>query len=500
MNRILTLVFVFFSGLVLSQQPKVEWTKTFGGIYSDIARGIAVTPENEYIVVGTALSENFDGTDGKGFADAWVMKLDKNGKQLWKKSYGGTDDDEATTITATSDGGFLIGGDTVSKDGDIKENKGKFDVWLFKIDKNGNLLWSKTFGGTDDDYKGDAFETKDGNIIFSMVSKSNDGDFVGNGGKEDCWFFKLDKKGNIVWKKRVGGSEVDNIRKMTNIDDNTFVAVGITESNDGDFLNFTGDFTVKMDSSGNIIWAKSFEPVSGLDNILMGFEAVTLTKDKNIAAVGYNFSGTTATGRGRNNVFVVQCDTSGKVQWKQDLGGLDDDSGQDIRALPDSGLIILASTLSNNADVSGNHGSWDMWLMKLDKKGVLKWQMCLGGTKRELGGDCAIAPDNSVIIVGDTESSDVIFNKNNGRDDWAIIKIADAYTTPTQGILNIQTDMGFIDYLLLTDLSGRTLKQYKNEVTTSHFEVDCNNLLAGTYLLSIKTSSGVLNRKIVVMR
>jgi hypothetical protein len=370
MKCIQTLLFVFYSGLVFCQQLKVEWAKTFGGIYSDYARGVVVTPENDYIVVGSALSENFDGTDGKGFADGWVMKISKDGQQLWKKSYGGTNDDFTAGVAPTLDGGYLISGNTASNDGDVKVNKGKADAWLFKIDKNGVLLWEKTFGGSDVDFSINLFETKDGNIILSTVSKSNDGDFVGTNGKEDCWFLKLDKQGNVIWKKEFGGSDVDNTRSIKPIDDKTFVAVGHTESKDGNFLNIQGDFILKMDTDGNFIWVKSFKNFSAFESNLKGFEAVTILADNTIAAVGYVYRTSK-----RADLFLIQCDTSGNQLMKKAFGGDGFDSGQDIKALPDGGMIILGTNGSADSIFNKNKGSADMWLLQLDKNGNTKWDM-----------------------------------------------------------------------------------------------------------------------------
>jgi Secretion system C-terminal sorting domain len=511
MNRILTLLFVFFNSLVFCQQPTVEWAKTFGGIYSDIARGVVVTPENDYIVVGTALSENFDSTDGKGFADAWVMKLDKNGKQIWKKSFGGADDDVATTINQTADGGYLIGGETASNNGDVKENKGKFDAWLFKIDKNGTLLWEKTFGGSDDDYKGDAFETKNGNIILGIVSKSNDGDFVGINGKEDCWFLKLDKQGNVLWKKEFGGSDVDNTRSIKPIDDKTFVAVGHTESSDGNFSNIQGDFILKMDMDGNFIWVKSFTTLTGFETTLMGFEAVTILSDNTIAAVGYVYRTSK-----KVDVILIQCDTSGKELMKKAFGGNGFDSGQDVRALPDGGMIILGTNNSTDSIYKKNYDSSDMWLFRLDKSGNTKWDIFLGGSKAEFSGDFVIANDNSILVVGETESSDSIFNKNNGREDWAIIKVKydirnsiqnSGYThnikvfpNPTNNILSIQYDSDTDAHISLFDLNGRLMEVNSIKASISGVELDCSHLSAGAYILNINTKNKSVNRKIIIMK
>jgi hypothetical protein len=410
MNRILTLLFVFYNGLVFCQQPTVEWAKTFGGIYSDIARGVVVTPENDYIVVGTAL-EKFEGTESNGFGDGWVMKLNKEGKLLWKKNFGGTNDDAATTINATADGGYLIGGNTASNDGDIKDNKGDFDAWLFKIDKNGNLLWSKTFGGTGIDYKGDAFETKDGNIIFSMVSHSKDGDCPNNSGKEDCWIMKLDSKANVVWKSRFGGSDQDNIRRLVNIDDKTFIVVGWSYSQDGNFENSNGDFIIKYDSTGKRLWQKSFgspdPPNIGYLNYL---ESATITQDKKyIIAVGTGFSAATLLGRGQNDLIVAKVDTSGNLIWHKFYGGYEDESGKQIISISSDKTIVLGHTSSNQGDASGNNGKTDFWLFELDKDGKIQWQKCMGGTKYDYAGNFALTKENKLIVIGETESVDNIF-------------------------------------------------------------------------------------------
>lgn len=147
----------------------------------------------------------------KGLEDLWVIKTDAKGKLLWQKSFGGTGDDNSKSIVQASDGGYLIVGNTNSNNsGDIGANNGDTDIWVVKLDANGNLQWQKVIGGSrQEEALGVVRSTDGGYIIAGNTFSSNSGDVGTSKGYRNIWLVKLSAKGTIVGQDLMG---VDNNR------------------------------------------------------------------------------------------------------------------------------------------------------------------------------------------------------------------------------------------------------------------------------------------------
>jgi len=174
--------------LKLDANGNLMWDKTFGGGGRELASSIILTPDGGYAVIGD--------TESRGYQekDIWLLKLGSNGNLLWDKIFGGNESDNAYSIALTLDGGFAIAGYTDSK------GAGGRDVWVLKLDANGNLLWDKTFGGNSDEWANSIVSTPDGSYIVAGYTDSK-----GAGGGE-FWVLKLDASGNLLWDKTFGGS------------------------------------------------------------------------------------------------------------------------------------------------------------------------------------------------------------------------------------------------------------------------------------------------------
>ena len=142
-------------------------------------------------------------TGNHGSHDYWVVKLDAAGNILWQKALGGTGTDVAQAITASADGGYVVAGYTGSTNGDVTGNHGSSDYWVVKLDAAGNILWQKALGGTGIDQAYAITASADGGYVVGYT-QSNDGDVTGNHGGNDYWVVKLDAAGNILWQKAPG--------------------------------------------------------------------------------------------------------------------------------------------------------------------------------------------------------------------------------------------------------------------------------------------------------
>ena len=208
---------LLFSQAASAQQasPAIEWEKSFGGNWEDLASSITQTTDGGYIVAGSSQSDDGDVTGHHGrldIYDYWIVKLTGMGDIEWQKSLGGSDNDYANSIIPTSDSGYIVAGYSVSADGDVTESRGNLDAWVVKLRSTGEIEWQRLLGGKGWDEAKYIAPTRDGGYIITGFSNSNDGDVIGlhgNYGFRDYWIVKLRSTGEIEWQRVLGGSNKD---------------------------------------------------------------------------------------------------------------------------------------------------------------------------------------------------------------------------------------------------------------------------------------------------
>jgi len=217
-------------------KPKT-WNKTFGGTNYDYGYEAQQTTDGGYII--TAYTESY----GAGLSDIWLIKTDSDGNKLWDKTFGGTEYDIGSSVQQTIDDGYIIAGYTESY------GAGVSDVWLIKTDSDGNKLWDKTFGGTNYDYCFDAQQTTDGGYIITANTDSYRPEFF------DIWLIKTDSNGNKLWDKIFGGTNNDQSFSVQQTSDGGYIITGFTGSYG---VGGTDVWLIKTDDSGNKVWDKTF--------------------------------------------------------------------------------------------------------------------------------------------------------------------------------------------------------------------------------------------------
>ncbi len=236
--------------LKLDLSGNIEWSKYYGGNFTDTPENVIQTDDNGFIIVGGSDSNDTDISSNIGTYDFWVVRISATGNLVWEKSFGGDQIDEARAIVKSSDGNFIIAGDTRSNNNDISNNIGAADLWLIKISPIGDLLWEKTIGGTNFDVARAMVKTQDNGFLLSGSSRSSDVDVNENKGQNDAWALKVDGEGNLQWETTIGGSNIDFGYSIAELNDTSIILVGDSTSSDGDIIEnkgFTDLLLIKID-------------------------------------------------------------------------------------------------------------------------------------------------------------------------------------------------------------------------------------------------------------
>lgn len=338
-----------------------------------------------------------------------------------QKCFGGTKDERTFGPQLTSDGGLLLVGTTNSDDGDVAGLHDTLqDVWVAKLDAAWNIEWQRCLGGSQVDFGFQGFEAGNGYMIVSYTS-SNDGDVSGNHGDLDYWVVRLNMAGEIVWQKTIGGLSADHVQFSTLATDLSVVIAGYSDSNDGDFGENKGGLDVwitKVDTLGSIVWNKNY---GGSDDDIG--EVINRCSDGGyiVAAASSSSDGNVDGCDSTFNTWVVRLDANGDLLWQKCLGGSDAEQGVNAMEASDGSIVALSFTASNDGDVSGNHGSWDYWLTRLDSQGNLLWQKCYGGSDIEFPLGLMETPAHHFILGGFTYSMDGQVTGNAGSSDgWLV--------------------------------------------------------------------------------
>ena len=425
---------------------EIEWQNTIGGSNRDYISMIHQTADGGYILGGYSNS-NISGDkteNSNGLYDYWIVKTDAEGNIQWQNTIGGSGEERLTSISQTVDGGYILGGTSDSNvSGDKTENSnGSFDYWIVKIDSIGNIQWQNTIGGNNQDQLWSVQTTSDGGYILGGNSMSDiSGDKTENvlGAYFDFWIIKTDSIGNIQWQNTIGGNDDDQLFYIQQTNDTGYILGGFSRSNISvdkteNAIGSDDYWIVKIDFNGNIQWQNT---IGGIASELL--HSISQTLDGGYVIGGHSASGIsgdkTENTYGSWDHWIVKTDSIGTLQWQSNIGGSNTDQLWSLQQTTDGGYISAGFSNSNISGVKKEDcfGQDDFWVIKTDSIGNVQWQNSIAGDDNDRLLCIQETIDGEYILGGYSESNisgDKTENSNGDSDYW-IIKLTDKYNLIT---------------------------------------------------------------------
>jgi hypothetical protein len=389
--------------------PSIKWQKSLGGKGTDRANSIQETSDGGYIFAGSTDSKEGDvtgyhqHTSNPYFNDFWLVKLNHSGSIEWEKCLGGMNDDIAYSVHECKSGGYIVAGSSESSDGDVTCNQPSFPYhkasWIVKSNNSGTIEWKTCLCGSTHSIE----ETIDGGFIAAGIVESDDT----CNGYPYYGVIKLNNAGGIEWHKSYGGGQPDQATSICQTFDGGYIVVGSVGVY---YCNF---WINKLNKLGAIEWQKN---LGGSDVDFAN--SIKATSDGGYIVAGYTGSndGDVQGNHGADDSWIIKLNNAGDIQWKKCFGGSLSDYAVSIQETIDGGYIFAGSTYGSiDGDVSGNHGNYDFWVVKLNNSGNLVWQKCLGGSNNDQSTSIQQTTDGGYVVAGFSDSNDGDVTGNHGN-------------------------------------------------------------------------------------
>ncbi len=314
----------------------MEWNRTYGGPFNDMAYSLVATTDGGYALAGSTNSF------GSGNVDFWLVKVDSLGNLEWNQTYDSQDYDSCRSLVATSDGGYALLGFT----GSGSFGFGNSDVWLVKVDSLGNMEWNQTYGGDGSDSVSAIIETADGGYALGCSTTSF------GAGSADFWLIKVDSLGNMEWNQTFGESGAEYANSLVVTADGGYALGGSTSS----FGAVSADvLLVKVDSLGNPEWNQTYG-----GSIADYCDSMTVSSDGGytLACISQPPVRTSTQPFGDGVYWLIKVDSFGNMELNQTYGVSAHHSHTSLLITAEGGYILGGSTRDNS-------GNQDFWLAKI---------------------------------------------------------------------------------------------------------------------------------------
>ncbi len=382
--------------------------KKYGGTAYDDGKSIAYRSGGGWYTTGDGGSNDVDFLNMRhGFVyDIAVSKFAEDGTALWHTLIGGTGLEQAFAIQAVSDGGCVVAGMAFSNDDDLANmNIGQRDVFVFKLDAEGEIVWKHTYGGGGQDFGFALCETADGGWLVTGMTNSNDVDFEGMAlGGNDLFVVRLDVDGELVWTTVLGGTLNDVGYSVVTGSDGVIAIAGYTESDDGVFAGLNNGaadaFVITLNDDGTL---RSTNVLGGSGDDVG--RSIVATDEGDWVVVG---STTSNNGdfhnlaKGGDDGWIIQLHDDGSIGWTSVFGSTGNDFANHVQSAPDGGYVLTGAAGSDDGDWLNIYkgGAGDICVVKVDATGQLTWKRVVGGLGYEYGKALAVANDGQIGVTG----------------------------------------------------------------------------------------------------
>jgi hypothetical protein len=321
------LVALLFTSTVLADPGDTLWTRTYGGTLIDRGTFAQQTTDGGYIVAG------YTSSFGAGGNDVYLVKTDANGDTLWTRTYGGSSADEAQSVQQTTDGGYIIGGTTYSF------GHGGYDLWLLKTNADGDTLWTRTYGGSGEDKGYSVQQTSDGGYIIAGYTESF------GAGYRDAYLVKTNDNGDTLWTRTYGESDEDYFNCVQQSSDGGYIVAGYTDSFGAGSYDV---YLVKTDASGDTLWTRTY---GGYAYDYGFSVQQTTDGGYIIAGSTLSFTpgGNDLLGPPATNIHLIKTDANADTLWARTYGGRGMDYPGSVQQTTDGGYIMGGYTASFGA-------------------------------------------------------------------------------------------------------------------------------------------------------
>ncbi|MCB0303875.1 MAG: T9SS type A sorting domain-containing protein [Calditrichaeota bacterium] len=463
---------------MFAQTPDTLWTRLYGGDESEEGYAVLETSDNGLFIVASTWSF------GMGGADAWLIRTDSNGDTLWTKSFGGTENDYLLDITETQQGNFILTGGTRSF------GNGSYDAWFIKINNAGDLLWSKTYGTSEYEFCASITETPDGNFVAGGEGNP------GGASSDGFWFLKLNSTGDTLWTTTYETNEYSLFHEVESTIDGGTISIGTTDSN----INIL----VKHNVTGNQEWVQNFSGLGRLSSV------------KQIDNTGYVLTGYYTTPNFDSNIRIITTDAVGQIIMNKQYGSSNlNENASKICVINDDGYIVVGEIGGNNLPASG-----ELFFFRFDSNGDSLWFTSYGSGFDEgdnIANDIIQTTNNDFMLTGrhakdfnnqawvirlNAELTGISGNKAETVKDFTLFQ---NYPNPfnPQTTINYQLPKASNVELSIFNTLGQCVYNFKNEQQQAgSYTIAFNgaNLPSGVYIYRLKADNFWETKKMILLK
>jgi hypothetical protein len=408
-----------------------------GGKNNEYAYAATPAADGGYIIVGSTNSNN-DGDvpaskafNGLGGTDIWVIKVNNLGEILWSKTFGGTKDDIATDVIETKDKNILVVATTTSADGDALGNGSRGGLILLKLKQDGSILWRKVFAGG---YNvGELSFTKADAYSKPSIKPTADGAYIIGANilpliKTDIWLAKVTESGVTLWTKTYGSNQNDWVNEVIACADGGYLMVGGTEANSNELPGAGKGFIDIYILKVDASGAVAWQKALGGTNLDEAFSGIQLA-DGSFLVVGESNSanGDLPQNIGEKDGFVLKISGTGTLLWKKQVGGMDTDGLYAIRQSTNGKVYAFGQSNSTLGTIKPRSSFGDVWITIIDENtGALKENKLLGGADIDIARGAFPTADGNFIVAANSNSVDGDLTQNKGDTDFWLLKVGTA--------------------------------------------------------------------------